>query len=814
MKLKHTASAVETNNVTEGNTFRIKSSAKTFAILSSGLYSDKIQAVVRELTCNGYDSQTERNNNIEQGQETKHTAPVDKNMRVHFPTQFDPFFSVRDFGTGLTPEDVEGIYTVYFESTKQDSNDYTGALGLGSKSPFSYAQSFNVIATKNGHRVIYTMFINSQGIPQPAKLDEGPVESFYMADEEIDPEEFYDGVEVKVPVEPNDASSFWSAAEYVFQFFAVQPDMINGKGEIIYYKNISDMQEFIPGVHMNIRGYRSNQYAIQGNVSYPISLSQDDFKRAIKDIDNFENVDADAHVFTHTEIDELYEFYNTVLRSYNLYIKFEIGELDVAASREELSYDASTIMAILIQYKRIKDEVESKFRLHMDTFGTNWDKARELIRIAGQSTFLATTALESFYRKTKVYKTYLATANIPQIRVDSGFNNDVLIYTKLYSSLPVPAPEDRTFDMRMCGLKSNRRFFRIIHNEETPQRIHGFIDGDSMPATQDDIVIVVNDTNRGGATLARNYLQQYAQRARCLLIEPRKGESVDDIKEYIALNELKMDNPGYKVKYLSDVKADYPDLTKRVQRSQPTSGYYRLQDSFTRVNSTILNIPDSFDEEPAVVYIPFRYQKPWITATDLAKIYEISNNTIATIDGLITLLNNVCEIVDESNRPTVIGLNHIMMKQLPEYNNWISIVDYVDQEQKKLFGTAAKRQAVEQSIIEKRKTNDFLVDANWPLHSDNTVMVLDRLLEHHVLKDSDITNAVKILVKSEKKLTATENLYEKYYNIEYVNEEIAKFNSKYGMLGILNQEYSWSKYSEQEIDVIINYCMLCNQGEV
>jgi len=497
-----------------------------------------------------------------------------------------------------------------------------------------------------------------------------------------------------------------------------------------------------------------------------------------------------------------------------LYIKFEIGDLDVAASREELSYDASTIMAILIQFKRIKDRVESKFQSHMDTFDTKWDKARELIRIAGHNQH-APTALESFYRKTKVYTAYLETANIPQIRAENaGYNSDTLMYADFYSSLPIPAPEDRTFDMRMCGLKSNRRFFRIIQNEETTQQIHGFINGNSIPATRDHIVIVVNDTKRGGATLARNYFQQHAPAARCLLLEPRKGESVDDIKEYIALTELKMDNPGYKVTYLSDVKANYPDLTKRVERIKSNAGYYRLQDGYTRVHSTSLTIPDSFDEAPAVVYIPFKYQKPWITETDLVKLSELSNNTITTIHGLISLLNDVCQIVGHTNQPTVIGLNQNMMKQLPEYNDWISIVDYVDQEQKKLFGTDAKRQAVEQSIIEKRKTNDFLADANWPLNNVNTMLVRDRLVEHPVLKDLDITNAINILVKLEKRLTATEKLYETYYNIEYVNEEIAKFNSKYGMLGILKTEWNWDKYSEHEVDEIINYCMLCNQGEI
>ena len=112
------------SNVGEIGEFRIRNSAKAFNILSSGLYANKIRAIVRELSCNAVDS------HVAAG---KQDTPFD----IHLPNTLEPWFSIRDYGLGLSHDQVINIYTTYFESTKTDSNEFIGALGLGSKSPFS-----------------------------------------------------------------------------------------------------------------------------------------------------------------------------------------------------------------------------------------------------------------------------------------------------------------------------------------------------------------------------------------------------------------------------------------------------------------------------------------------------------------------------------------------------------------------------------------------------------------------------------------------------------------------------------------------------
>ena len=130
MQLHSNENFVKTNISSAPKNFTINASSKAFKILSSGLYQNKIRAIVRELSTNALDAHIE----------AKNSDP----FVVHLPTSFEPFFSIQDFGTGLSEEDVLNLYTSYFSSTKTSSDDYIGALGLGSKSPFSYVDSFTI----------------------------------------------------------------------------------------------------------------------------------------------------------------------------------------------------------------------------------------------------------------------------------------------------------------------------------------------------------------------------------------------------------------------------------------------------------------------------------------------------------------------------------------------------------------------------------------------------------------------------------------------------------------------------------------------
>ena len=277
------------SNVGEIGEFRIRNSAKAFSILSSGLYANKIRAIIRELSCNAIDAQVA-------------AGTADRPYEVHLPTTLEPYFSIRDFGTGLSHDQVTQIYTTYFESTKTDSNDFIGALGLGSKSPFSYTDNYTVTATQNGRRGIYTAFINESGVPSIALMYEEPT----LED---------NGVEVKFSVnERYDYNKFRDEARHVYKYFTYRPK-ITGITEFEFEDPRYETESIIPGVHQG--GSCRGSLAIMGNIAYPI------------EIPNAE------------QLGELAPLLNC-----GLVMEFNIGELDFQASREGLSYIPQTIAAI------------------------------------------------------------------------------------------------------------------------------------------------------------------------------------------------------------------------------------------------------------------------------------------------------------------------------------------------------------------------------------------------------------------------------------------------------------------------------------
>ncbi len=310
------------SNISDVSEFRIKNSSLAFGILSSGLYANKIRAIIRELSCNAADAHIAAN------------IP-NKPFTIHLPTVLEPYFSLKDYGNGLSDDDVRNVFTVYFASTKSDSNNFIGALGLGCKSPLSYTNNFTVISNHEGVKNTYTVYINDQGVPAIALLDS------CNSDEAS-------GLEISFGIKhTNDAYKFREEAEYVYSYFEVAPivtgvDNFKPKERIYYRKDI------IPGAHQ--RSDTSSSYAIMGNIPYPINVP------------NSKSV-----------LGELEE-----LLSCGLEIQFDIGELDFQASREGLSYIPQTIEAIKNKLQEINDNLYSILEADANAISNSWERAEFL----------------------------------------------------------------------------------------------------------------------------------------------------------------------------------------------------------------------------------------------------------------------------------------------------------------------------------------------------------------------------------------------------------------------------------------------------
>mgnify|MGYP000122485083 CR=1 FL=1 len=301
MKLNYADANVQVFGGEDDTTnYTIQGNAKMFQILSSGVYSDKILAVVREISCNAYDS------HIQAGKEI---TPIE----VHMPTSWEHWFSVRDYGIGMSEDTIKKIYTSYGNSTKTDSNEMTGALGIGSKSPFAYTKSFTITSIFDGIKSVYSAYIGDDYKPKLLKMTS--VETTEI-----------NGVEIKVPVEASDRYKFTEAGSKIFRWFDTKPKL---NVTLDIHDPLSNMK-----VLMDKNGDRicyttgsGTHWAKQGTVAYPVNFAN--FRHLLPD-----RV-ADAMMYTSSVF------------------SFDMGLLDITASREALSYDTTTQQNLASRYKAV-----------------------------------------------------------------------------------------------------------------------------------------------------------------------------------------------------------------------------------------------------------------------------------------------------------------------------------------------------------------------------------------------------------------------------------------------------------------------------
>lgn len=110
--------------------------AKLQHLLTKGLYSDPISAVLVEWTNNAVDSVVQAGKN-----------PIEHPVLVKIT---ENKLIVEDKGTGLNKEQFENVCMSYLSSTKEESNDVIGAFGIGMKSFMSLDRSATFTCRKDG----------------------------------------------------------------------------------------------------------------------------------------------------------------------------------------------------------------------------------------------------------------------------------------------------------------------------------------------------------------------------------------------------------------------------------------------------------------------------------------------------------------------------------------------------------------------------------------------------------------------------------------------------------------------------------------
>lgn len=274
MKLKEDYGVVQSSSSFETSEATIEMTPEMFKLLSSGVYQYKIRAVIRELLCNCKDgiimrdklrkgefhsgAQEEGESGYKELPDLAWLAGDDKFIDLHLPNALEPYIEFRDYGIGMCHEDIMGLYMTYGKSTKNMSNEFIGAMGIGCKSPYAYTDSFMVTSYFNGVARQYAVSMDG-GKPKCMKISENPTEEL-------------NGLKIRIAVQRNDFNEFLEEASFVVQTFDRKPTItgatINDSLNVI--ATYGDVQL----VKRSSAYHGSKFYVVMGEVRYSLDYSE------------------------------------------------------------------------------------------------------------------------------------------------------------------------------------------------------------------------------------------------------------------------------------------------------------------------------------------------------------------------------------------------------------------------------------------------------------------------------------------------------------------------------------------------------------
>lgn len=389
--------------------FGFQMNAKTYDILLSKMYTNKPAAVIRELSANAWDA------HVDAG---KTDTPFD----LHLPTWLDKTFYLRDYGTGIPHDKFEDIYTNVGASTKEDSNDFIGGYGLGSKTPFTMTDTFMV---ENWHEGVKTTWICFKDSGEPNV-------SLVNTEDSDEP----NGIKVSFSFDEGDVPEFVRQVPIQLKFFPVKPNITGGEGKV-KYEDLPDDWDTKDYFYLSKDDWQlSRNYVVMGNVCYSLNSSEFDY--------------------------ELRQVFGS-----GLVIKVPIGAVDIPPSREHLEMTPRTKTYITDILKRIKKEYFEDVQEQVSKCKTEWELRKVIYRmnssILGNPEDLEWNGEPIEYLNLR--KAYLTNiAGYPTKRIEPRYSN---VYRSSYIIMQKIVDGEYTYYVNDLGVGGNKYINETYSNHDT-----------------------------------------------------------------------------------------------------------------------------------------------------------------------------------------------------------------------------------------------------------------------------------------------------------------------------------------------------------
>jgi hypothetical protein len=313
----------------------------------TSLYSNPVRAIVREYSANALDSHTKA------GQ----TKPVE----ITLPTESNPVFAVRDFGVGMSKDEIANVYSRYGLSTKTNNNSEIGGFGLGCKSALAIADRFDLVSVKDGVKTVAFIQKNARGV--------GVV---HFVSEENTSEA--NGFLVSVPVDYNRVSSFREQAT-LFDTWAVGSALIDGTpNKAVQYQDnylpIAPAGEVSAWVEIKKASAFNARRWSYGNIWNNITFNIGGIAYELEKTWFRGNDDITAPLSSE---DKVISKVALMLSDNKAVINLPIGSIDLTPSREAIMITEKSVATLANSVRELADAVRPAFHDYIQ--GLNIDEA-------------------------------------------------------------------------------------------------------------------------------------------------------------------------------------------------------------------------------------------------------------------------------------------------------------------------------------------------------------------------------------------------------------------------------------------------------